>query len=159
MLFYRLSELKRGWGWAIILVFLIICASRLSSIILTLSVRHAVAVGEDFGRWVGRLTPVDAVIISGDERDFIAEYGRRRIEYPLGAEGYRIIKNHLEKGTPLYCVLPGENLAMIRRYEEEGYQLVPVGRAPFEFWKATTFLTIINEILYKVENIPAAYFQ
>lgn len=78
--------------------------------------RHTNAHLPDYGRWVGRVTEADAVILTSDEGLFIQHYGQRKIEGSL-FEPFHIsekqlkrlrkrIDGHLQKG-PVYITAAG----------------------------------------------------
>ena len=115
--------------------------------------RHYHALIPDYYRWVGNLTPPDAIIISADDNLFISYYSKRETLSKPVSFGHLApkelidfknkIDNILENQKPLYITNSAFSLydhhQEFQKLVRQNYRLILIGQKPLELWYITPF--------------------
>jgi 4-amino-4-deoxy-L-arabinose transferase-like glycosyltransferase len=129
---------------AALLLLAVICGAMFFAIYPTLEFRHANNLQEQFGRWVRKNTPQDAVIISNDEWLFLNYYAHRRpLHKPwdcdsLSSQRFReAIDKELSAGRRVFVlqsVLATDFCGVFRKGPQQKYDFSEIGRCQNENW-------------------------
>ena len=160
-----LKQPKPWFRYTAIGVFLLNCSVMMYAIATPLMFRHQYALTDDFGRWIARITPPSAEIISMDEFLFVQYYGQRTLlgrpifQYDDSLKELKAFKEKLDEKldsrVPVYITTFGlvtyDVSQTFINFMNNNYTLVPVGTHWVEDWHPGELEDMIIEcVLYRV---------